>query len=75
MIHWEDEFSTGVEEIDVQHRWLFDFTNTLEQDLVTKHKKSDVGKLLELLGDYSKRHFHFEEDCMNKWKCPFAEKK
>ena len=74
MIYWEDEYSVGIEEIDTQHMWIFDFVNTLEQELNDKDKQKDVGQILELLEDYCKRHFHYEEDCMNKWKCPVAGK-
>ena len=72
MIFWEKEYSTGIKEIDIQHMWLFDFTNTLAKNLNKKDKQADIGQILELLGDYCERHFHFEEDCMHKWKCPMA---
>ena len=74
MIHWEKEYSTGVEEIDAQHIWIFEFSNTLEEELTNEAQKSDVGQILELLGSYCKRHFSYEEGCMHKLQCPIAGK-
>lgn len=72
MIQWKEEFATGIEKIDVQHMWLFDFVNTLERELGGQEKSIDVGHILELLNGYIKRHFHDEEGCMEKYRCPAA---
>lgn len=72
MILWEAKYETGVKEIDHQHQWLFDFANDLERELNNNADKANVHHILTKLEEYAQKHFQFEESCMNKWKCPFA---
>lgn len=73
MIEWGKKYETGVAEIDHQHQWLFRFVNSLEEDLNREAPDIDIEETLKMMADYAQTHFRYEEDCMNKWKCPFAE--
>lgn len=72
MIQWEEKYATGVAKVDDQHKWLFDFANSLEEQLRDESQKTDFDHILNSMKEYAQRHFHYEEDCMNKWKCPVA---
>lgn len=73
MITWKNEYATGVTRIDEQHKWLFNFVNELEMTLEEDEGSVEVTRVLEKLGDYARRHFEYEENCMARWKCPFAQ--
>lgn len=73
MIRWQKKYETGVKEIDHQHQWLFRFVNSLEEELKQDAQAVDVEETLKMLAGYAQTHFHYEEDCMHQWKCPFAE--
>ena len=74
MIRWDDKYSTGVDQIDHQHKWIFDFANDLEKQLKDNSRKTDIDHVLKSLKHYSEIHFQYEEHCMHKWKCPVANK-
>ena len=59
---WSDDFSVGLDTVDEQHRWLFDATNRLHDEL-NKEVKSRVviAELMEGLMDYTMNHFIVEE--------------
>ena len=73
-IIWSDEYATGNDRIDAQHRRLFDYANRLEEttelDEVTD---SQVEELLGFLEAWVNIHFCFEELCMAMSKCQAAE--
>ncbi|MCH7827181.1 MAG: hemerythrin family protein [Bacteroidetes bacterium] len=73
-IEWKEEYSTGVNKIDEQHRKLFTFLNDLEE-LITQgiDSKLKVDKLLTSLGTDTQKHFSFEENCMKQYNCPVAQ--
>ncbi|MGE0267292.1 MAG: bacteriohemerythrin [Candidatus Omnitrophota bacterium] len=73
MIEWGKKYETGIKEIDHQHQWLFRFVNSLEEELTRDAPDIDIEETLRMMADYAQSHFRFEEDCVNKWRCPFAE--
>lgn len=73
-IQWKDSYSTGVIEIDEQHKKLFDYINTFERNIRKDANPETIKELLEFLKNYTITHFGFEEDCMEKYKCPVAER-
>jgi hemerythrin len=73
-ILWEEKFSTGDEEIDSQHRMLFDFLNQFEHNLKTYRSEQLLRDALDFMKDYIDEHFSFEEVCMMKWQCPASGK-
>jgi len=73
MINWKETYSTGVKELDEQHKSLFQFTNDLGNSL---HEKDTSTFLLmgclEFMRKYITNHFDKEESCMHKYSCPIA---
>jgi hemerythrin len=64
--------STGVVEVDDQHRELIKKLNELF-DRMMKGEGADALKgLLDFLGQYAAWHFGREENCMDAYRCPAA---
>jgi hemerythrin-like metal-binding protein len=72
-MQWRDEYATGVEQVDVQHRTLFraagDFREALDEGQGTR----SYAVLLDFLEGYCRAHFGFEERCMEQARCPAAQ--
>lgn len=60
---WSPALAVGVEAIDEQHRELFRRAGELVLAL-KEGRRTDVGALVEYLGDYADRHFVAEEGLM-----------
>jgi|SRR5690554_5339539 hemerythrin len=72
-IIWNAEtMSTGFDDIDEQHKELFERLNALLDAMKDGKGKSEIERLLGFLGDYAVRHFAHEEDCMARHRCPMA---
>jgi hemerythrin len=71
-IQWTPALSVGVEEIDAQHRELFQrAARFLEAMQAKKAKKAkELGGLLEYLHLYAVEHFGLEEELMRERKFP-----
>ncbi len=74
-LEWKNEYSTGVDRVDKEHRQLFAFLNDLEQ-MISQGIESGpkVDNLLNSLATDTQTHFSFEENCMNRYNCPVARK-
>lgn len=70
---WKDEMTTGVVEIDAQHRYLIDFFNDLGYSINKRYDPDDISKVLKVMKYYAEWHFHKEEDCMFRYHCPASE--
>lgn len=65
MLKWKNEFETGVDHIDEQHRHLFEIGNKAYSLLDDKMDKFDeIVVLVNELRDYAVYHFNFEEEYM-----------
>ena len=72
---WSDQYATGVEDIDNQHKKLFELINQIEDELDrTELDERRVKRIITFLGLYTKSHFGYEEDCMFRHKCPLYTK-
>ena len=71
-LEWNDSFSTGVEEIDTQHKELVRQLNQLYAAMAAGQGKDEIGKILNFLGQYAVMHFGKEETCMEEHRCPAA---
>lgn len=61
-LEWSDNLKLGFAEIDAQHHWLVDTTNSLHDELMTgKPNREEVKKILDGLLDYTLTHFVTEE--------------
>lgn len=67
MIKWSDDYLIGIEEIDNQHKRLFEITdeafNLLKDDLRVD-KYDEIVSILEELKSYTLYHFKSEEEYM-----------
>lgn len=61
---WSDEYSVGVEEIDAQHKTLFELLGKLQQAIHAKHGSAACIEILDELVAYTKVHFTLEESLM-----------
>ena len=69
---WTEEYSTGDDEIDRQHRSLFEYTADFQEVLTAGHGEGAYDGFLEFLSAYVKIHFGYEEQCMQAARCPAA---
>jgi len=63
-LQWAQDLSVGVEEIDSQHKELFDRINSLDSAMKQGRAKDEVVRLIEFLDAYVIRHFGAEEKYM-----------
>ncbi|MDT7835102.1 bacteriohemerythrin [Aquabacterium sp. OR-4] len=64
MVVWTDEHALGLDELDAQHRLLFDLTNDLWHHLVRRSARTEVLATLTALERYALSHFSAEETFM-----------
>src|SRR3989338_5825622 len=77
-IEWNELYSTGVDEVDAQHVWLFEFINSLGACLDRLEngeelKPAVVNEIVTFLESYAKLHFGYEEACMTQHRCPVSQ--
>lgn len=65
-IEWRDEFETGEETIDLQHRYFVALVNRLGRELSSTEEPSDRAALLHELHCYARFHFVSEENVLKK---------
>jgi hemerythrin len=58
---WTDELSTGIDDIDAQHKELIMHVNTLIDACGNQKGQDDIGRYLGYLGEYVAYHFAAEE--------------
>ena len=72
-ITWNpDTMSTGVAEVDAQHRELIGRLNRLFEMMRQGKAKSEIESLVGFIGEYAVWHFAHEEACMERHRCPAA---
>lgn len=71
-ISWSDALATGNRAIDVQHKYLIDIINDLADLIESGGSASRIRNILNLLQHYTEWHFHREELCMERARCPAA---
>mgnify|MGYP003521541962 FL=1 len=71
---WNQAYSVGLENVDEQHRWLFDATNRLHNEVSkTVRSRLVIGDILEGLMDYTMNHFIMEEELFQRYSYPDAQ--
>jgi len=73
-IYWRDEMTTGVVELDAQHKYLIDTFNDLGHSIGGRYDPENITKVLKVMKFYVEWHFGKEEECMARFHCPVAEK-
>lgn len=71
-IKWDESMSTGVASLDAQHKQLITWLNDLLEAVSTGRGRGEIDGLLTQLSGYAALHFGNEEDCFEKYHCPFA---
>ena len=72
LIEWTDKYSTGVEEIDNQHKEIIKQLNRLHDAITSGLGKEVINDIISFAGAYATKHFKYEESCMDKYQCPVA---
>jgi hemerythrin len=70
---WSDQYATGIEQIDGQHKMIFRMAEDFRAALDEGKGEGVYGGMLESLDLYVRTHFGIEERCMEKYHCPVAE--
>lgn len=73
MLIWKEEYALGVEEIDDQHKHLFELGNgiySLLEDYLLPDKYDKIVQIVSELKEYTLYHFKSEEEYMLKIKYP-----
>lgn len=63
------KYATGIDNIDAQHRKMFDIANCLVEAARQGRPRKEVEGILDLLGKHTVAHFACEEDIMERRKC------
>lgn len=69
---WSEAMSTGVPEVDNQHKELFSQINYLREAMQQGKGRDKIEAMLDYLADYALRHFATEERWMARLGCPAA---
>lgn len=69
-IAWTSLMTTGVPELDDQHRALIDTLNQLADAMSTNKGPQEIGNILAFAGEYAQSHFQAEEAYFEKYHCP-----
>ncbi|MFN7035761.1 MAG: bacteriohemerythrin [Bellilinea sp.] len=76
LIKWEDRYSVKISKFDHQHQQLVSMINQLYDAMKVGKGQVELGKILEELVDYTRKHFSSEEALMLKHAYPqYAEHK
>lgn len=71
MLKWRGDFELGIENLDRQHRELFELVNRaygVLRDISSKDRHGSIAPILEELLEHAKYHFESEESYMLKVK-------
>ncbi|MFH1982046.1 MAG: bacteriohemerythrin [Pseudomonadota bacterium] len=61
---WKEDYSVGIQKIDLQHKKLVGYLNDLYEAMRAGHGKDALEKVLNGLVSYTKTHFADEEKLM-----------
>jgi hemerythrin len=71
---WIDDYATGVERIDEDHKMIFKMADDFRAALDECKGAAVYSVLLDSLNLYCRGHFGFEERCMEEYRCPVAQR-
>lgn len=73
-IRWTEDLAVGVELVDDEHRVWFDKADKLFEAGKKGQAREYISQMLDFLDDYTKKHFHDEEQYMYSIKYPDYER-
>ena len=65
-ITWTQKYTTGIEEVDAQHKQLVNIINELYDARHSQNSQEVVNGILSKMTDYAEYHFNFEEALINQ---------
>jgi hemerythrin len=71
---WNASLETGIPDIDAQHKQLIDKMNELIKAIQGNQDQATIQRIVSSLSSIANLHFGYEETCMNRYRCPIAEK-
>ncbi len=71
---WYDNYNIGSTVIDNQHRAMVAIISRLQKALLEGHEELELGNTLRFLVDYTRHHFHDEEELMKNIGFPELER-
>ena len=71
---WREEHATGIRRVDEQHKTIFKMAEDFRITIDEAGGERTYSSLLDFLAAYCKGHFRFEEQCMEEYRCPVAQK-
>ena len=69
-VYWRDEYSVGIQSIDLQHKKLINLINMLQTTVDYSTGEDFERECLAAVVDYTKTHFVYEEGLMGKYGYP-----
>ena len=69
-IAWNDSYLLGNEQVDRQHKRLFEMVNDLINTSIGQIDEAKLRESLDFLIQYTVRHFHFEEELQLQYDYP-----
>ena len=73
MFEWNIAMTTGVPDVDDQHRELINKFNELVEAEASGADREKIGSILDFLQYYAEWHFSTEEQIMDKYHCHILE--
>ncbi len=64
LLAWDDKYSVNNEELDRDHKALFEVVNKLYDSCFDLNNKISLGSIIEILISYTNHHFTTEEEYM-----------
>ncbi len=65
-VEWKDEYSVGIDSIDMQHKKLLSLINSLQTAVYFSTGEVFEHEAMDALVDYTKTHFSYEEGLMEQ---------
>jgi len=72
-VSWKEAYNTGNEEIDAQHKQIFEIINELYDSRHSQGSREVIDGILSKLTDYAAEHFSAEEALLEKMNYPKLE--
>lgn len=63
-VSWDDKLATGIEDIDTDHKTLFDLVDQFHDAYAAGHGSEELEAVFATLMDYTDHHFRREEEFM-----------
>ncbi len=72
-MEWREEFATGVDRLDEDHKMIFKMAGDFRAALDEGHGREVYSTILDSIYVYCRGLFGYEEKCMHEHRCPVAQ--